>query len=76
LNCQQALARYESIIAAFTDSREYSFLKKLIQAVEDNNVENFTSAIKEYDTISRLDNWCTTLLLRVKKVISEEPDFR
>jgi alpha-soluble NSF attachment protein len=76
LNCQQALARYESILAAFNDSRESNFLKQLIQAVEENNLDNFTNAVKEYDNMSRLDNWCTTLLLRVKKAINEEPDLR
>ena len=45
--------------------------KQLIQAVDENNLDNFTNAVKEYDNMSRLDNWCTTLLLRVKKAINE-----
>ncbi len=44
-------------------------------AIEENNVEEFTKALKEYDQISRLDNWCTTLLLRVKKTLDDEPDL-
>lgn len=27
LNCSQAIERYQSILASFTDSREYNFLK-------------------------------------------------
>jgi alpha-soluble NSF attachment protein len=76
LNCQQAIARYESILAAFTDSREANFLKQLAQSVDENNVENFTNTVKDYDNMSRLDNWCTTLLLRVKKTMNEEPDLK
>jgi alpha-soluble NSF attachment protein len=76
LNCQQAIARYETILAAFADSREGGFLKALIAAVDENNLDNFTNAVKEYDSTSRLDNWCTTLLLRVKKNLNEEPDLR
>lgn len=76
LNCQQAIAKYEGILASFTDSRESNFLKQLVSAVEENSLDNFTNVVKEYDSISRLDNWCTTLLLRVKKSISEEPDLR
>lgn len=76
LNCQQALARYETLLASFSDSRECNFLKQLVGAVEENNVESFTNVVKDYDTISRLDNWCTTLLLRVKKAINEEPDLK
>lgn len=33
--------------------------------------------VKEYDTISRLDQWLTTMLLRIKKTIQEdESDLR
>lgn len=33
--------------------------------------------VKEYDTISRLDQWLTTMLLRIKKTIQgEEEDLR
>jgi alpha-soluble NSF attachment protein len=76
LNCQQAIVRYESILASFNDSRESNFLKQLIGAVEENNLDGFTNAVKEYDNLSRLDNWCTTLLLRVKKTLNEEPDLK
>lgn len=76
LNCQQAIDRYQSILASFADSREYNFLKQLMLSVEENNVDNFTNAVKDYDNISRLDNWCTNLLLKVKKSLNEEPDLR
>ena len=32
--------------------------------------------VKEYDSISRLDQWLTTILLRIKKSISTDPDLR
>lgn len=33
--------------------------------------------VKEYDSISRLDQWLTTMLLRVKKTIQgDEEDLR
>ncbi|KRY87111.1 Alpha-soluble NSF attachment protein [Trichinella pseudospiralis] len=38
-----------------------------LHAVEEHDAEEFTNAVKEYDKISRLDQWTTTLLLRVKK---------
>lgn len=31
--------------------------------------------VKEYDSISRLDQWLTTILLRIKKGMNEEPDL-
>lgn len=35
------------------------------------------SQVKEYDAISRLDQWLTTMLLRIKKTIQgDEEDLR
>lgn len=43
-----------------------------MEAMEEENADAFTDAVKEYDTISRLDQWTTTMLLRVKKSISDD----
>ena len=53
----------------------FSF-QTLIAAIEDQNVDAYTDAVKDYDSISRLDQWTTTMLLRVKKGISEDDDLR
>ena len=50
--------------------------QKLIEAYADQNADAFGDAIREYDSISRLDQWYTTLLLRVKKSIDGESDLR
>ncbi|CAG0879672.1 unnamed protein product [Cyprideis torosa] len=76
VNAQLAVTKYEEMFPAFQDSREAKLLKILIQHVEDNNEDEFSEAVKEYDSVSRLDNWYTTLLLRVKKNISDEGDLK
>ncbi|KAF3707964.1 1-phosphatidylinositol 4,5-bisphosphate phosphodiesterase beta-1 [Channa argus] len=43
--------------------------KKLLEAHEEQNSEAFTEAVKEFDSVSRLDQWLTTMLLRIKKTI-------
>ncbi|XP_008113418.1 beta-soluble NSF attachment protein isoform X2 [Anolis carolinensis] len=43
--------------------------KKLLEAHEEQNCEAYTEAVKEFDSISRLDQWLTTMLLRIKKSI-------
>ena len=48
----------------------------LMGHIEEENVDGFTDAVKEYDSISRLDNWLTTMLLRVKKTIDGNPDLK
>lgn len=66
---QLALEKYEEMFPAFTDSRECKLLKKLLEAHEEQNSEAYTEAVKEFDSISRLDQWLTTMLLRIKKSI-------
>ena len=50
-------------------------LKALISCTEEHDVDAFTGEVKKYDTISRLDAWHTTLLLRIKKHITSDEDL-
>lgn len=43
--------------------------------MEENNIEGFTETVKEYDSISRLDQWFTTMLLRIKKQLAGDLDL-
>ena len=56
---------------SFCDSREAKLLDNLIEAIEEEDVDKFTNFTYEYDSISKLDNWKTTLLLRVKKALQQ-----
>uniref|UniRef100_A0A671R3I5 Alpha-soluble NSF attachment protein n=1 Tax=Sinocyclocheilus anshuiensis TaxID=1608454 RepID=A0A671R3I5_9TELE len=77
LNAKLAVQKYEEMFPAFSDSRECKLVKKLLDAFEEQNVDAYTDAVKEYDTISRLDQWLTTMLLRIKKSIQDdESDLR
>ncbi|XP_070296866.1 alpha-soluble NSF attachment protein-like [Salvelinus sp. IW2-2015] len=51
LNAKLALQKYEEMFPAFSDSRECKLLKKLLDACEEQNVDVYTDAVKEYDTI-------------------------
>uniref|UniRef100_A0A3Q1F1T6 N-ethylmaleimide-sensitive factor attachment protein, alpha b n=1 Tax=Acanthochromis polyacanthus TaxID=80966 RepID=A0A3Q1F1T6_9TELE len=77
LNAKLAVQKYEEMFPAFSDSRECKLLKKLLDAYEEQNVDAYTDSVKEFDTISRLDQWLTTMLLRIKKTIQDdESDLR
>lgn len=56
--------------------REELLLQSLLAACEEQNADMFSEAVAEYDKISRLDQWHTTLLLRVKKTIEGDMDLR
>lgn len=75
-NAQKAVSKYEEMNPSFSDSRECRLLKLLIEKLEEQDVDGFTDAVKDYDSISRLDQWYTTILLRIKKSIQDTPDLR
>eukprot|EP00897_Mesotaenium_endlicherianum_P003212 jgi/Mesen1/2919/ME000175S02072 len=72
---QNALDKYQDWDPSFGGSREHKLLEALGQAKEEADVDAFTDAIKEYDSLSRLDAWKTTLLLRAKNALEAEPDL-
>uniref|UniRef100_A0A8C8K3V7 Alpha-soluble NSF attachment protein n=1 Tax=Oncorhynchus tshawytscha TaxID=74940 RepID=A0A8C8K3V7_ONCTS len=77
LNARLSVQRYEDMFPAFSDARECKLVKKLLDAYEEQDVDAFTDAVKDFDSISRLDQWNTTMLLRIKKQIQdEESDLR
>ncbi|KAK9804908.1 hypothetical protein WJX72_011368 [[Myrmecia] bisecta] len=69
-----ALERYQDIDIAFQGSREEKLLRELAEAVEAADVQKFTDAIAEFDSMTRLDPWKTTILLRVKKGMAAKED--
>ncbi|XP_063873695.1 LOW QUALITY PROTEIN: alpha-soluble NSF attachment protein-like [Scylla paramamosain] len=71
-NAKIAVEKYEEMYPAFQDSRECKLLKALMTHLEEQNVDAFTDTVKDYDSISRLDQWYTTMLLRIKKTINAE----
>jgi alpha-soluble NSF attachment protein len=56
----------------FGGSREHKFLMQLVAAVESYDVEAFTNAVVEFDQITKIDPWMTSLLLKVKQGIKTE----
>eukprot|EP01135_Chromosphaera_perkinsii_P007261 Nk52_evm69s745 gene=Nk52_evmTU69s745 len=66
ITAQRALERYGNMFPSFQDSRECKLLVNLLGAWEEQNLDDFTQCIADYDNISRLDAWVTSMLLRVK----------
>jgi len=76
IDALHAVTKYEEQYPSFGDSREAKLIKTLCAEVENQDVEGFTEAVKNYDDFSRLETWYATLLLRVKKSISDGADLR
>ncbi|KAK6755557.1 hypothetical protein RB195_014124 [Necator americanus] len=74
LDAQHALKRYEDASPSFADTREAKLIKDLIACLEDGNEELFTDTVKAFDKVSRLDQWHTSLLVKIKRAISKEDE--
>jgi len=69
---RRALEQYQDLDSSFSSQRECKFLEQLIAAAEKYDTEAFTQAVVEYDQISKLDQWKTTILLRIKNSLKGE----
>ncbi|XXG44202.1 hypothetical protein AAC387_Pa01g4067 [Persea americana] len=60
-------------------SNDRSFFQDLAASIDEEDVAKFTDAVKEIDSMTRLDTWKTTLLLRAKSALKakevEEDDL-
>ncbi|KAI9090806.1 soluble NSF attachment protein [Phlyctochytrium arcticum] len=72
---RSALERYRNMDANFETSREHNFFAALLEAVEAQDSQRFTDVVADWDRLTKLDSWKTTLLLRLKKTLGEELDF-
>lgn len=68
----RALESYREIDPTFASTREHQLLVDLVQTIEEKDQEAFADKLFQYDQLSKLDKWKTTLLLRVKNNIEEE----
>ncbi|KAE8691609.1 Alpha-soluble NSF attachment protein [Hibiscus syriacus] len=62
-----ALERYQDLDPTFSGTREYRLLADIASALDEEDVTKFTEVVKEFDSMTPLDSWKTTLLLRVKE---------
>ncbi|KMZ63583.1 Alpha-soluble NSF attachment protein [Zostera marina] len=69
-----SLEKYQELDPTFSDTREQRFLADLAASVEEEDVSKFTDIIKEFDSMTRLDKWKTTLLLRAKNALKAKED--
>lgn len=69
MQCQQ---RATSMDYGYGDSREGKFCAGLIECVEQFDADGFATVCFEYDRVSKLDAWKTSLLYKVKMTIEDQ----
>lgn len=73
MSTKRNLMKYSNQDATFSSTREAKFLNALLEAAEAGDAEMFTGAVVEFDQVTKLDNWKTNILLKIKRGIQEEP---
>lgn len=68
----RAFEKYRDMDHTFASTREHQLLVDLAEAVDLGDQEAFADKLFQYDQMSKLDKWKTTLLLRVKNAIEEK----
>lgn len=62
-----------------TQIKAWLWVQDLADAIEEGEVQKFTEVVYQFDSMTRLDPWKTTLLLRTKQNITakehEEDDL-
>jgi alpha-soluble NSF attachment protein len=66
------LSKYQGMDSSFSGTRECALIEKLIQAIENNDSEEFSQSLAEFDRMTKLDDWKTSLLLLVKRNIQSD----
>lgn len=72
VTAKRNMAKYSTQDATFNSTREAKFVLALIEAVENGDSEAFTGAVVEFDQVTKLDNWKTNILLKIKRSIQDE----
>ncbi|KAJ3354701.1 hypothetical protein GGF32_002380 [Allomyces javanicus] len=71
VGAQRAAERYCDMDVTFAATRECGLYKSLLEALEQGDPDVFTGYVAEYDKMTKLDDWKTTLLLRIKKSMDQ-----
>ncbi|KAG9126964.1 vesicular-fusion protein S17 [Ceratobasidium sp. 392] len=72
VTARRNLSKYGQQDVTYPSTREAKFINSLIEAVDASDKEAFTQAVFEYDQVTKLDNWKTTMLLNIKRGIADE----
>lgn len=74
VGASRAVESYNSMDPSFPSSREGQLLTAILKAVEEGDVDAFTNSVYDYDSMSKLDEWKTAMLLKVKNSMKEAED--
>jgi len=67
-----AVERYEDQHPAFEGSRENVFVKRLVDALEENDLVAFDAAVKQFEKITEMNPWTKAHVKTIRKILQDE----
>lgn len=74
MTARRNLEKYGTQDVTFPSTREAKFLTAISDAFEAGDEEAFTGAVVEFDQVTKLDNWKTAILLKIKRALQSDED--
>jgi alpha-soluble NSF attachment protein len=71
---KKALEKYMDMHPAFEREREFTLFSDVTTAVDNYDLELFMKTVTDYDSLTKIEPFVTTLLLKIKKMIVPEGD--
>jgi alpha-soluble NSF attachment protein len=68
-SAQEVLKGYTSHYAAFSSTREARLIGVICDSFDAGDLEAFTTAVIDYDRYKKLDEWESSMLLKIKRTI-------
>lgn len=68
---KDTLERHMDMSPKFHDCREAKLLTQIFAAYEQDSEDVITQAVYDYDRISKLEAWCTRMLLELKRILRD-----
>lgn len=71
----RAIEAYPELDPSFAGTREHELLTELLEAVKEGDPERFADKLWQFDQMSKLNSWKTTMLLRYARSLSVPHPF-
>jgi alpha-soluble NSF attachment protein len=68
---RKAITNYSIVYPIFSTRRESTLLNMILDSIEARDTNGFTALVVDYNNQSTIDDWTTSMLLAIKKTISD-----
>jgi len=72
VSAKRAVEKYHGLEPGFASSREYKLCIEITTALENYDSDAYTAAVQEFDSVIKLDQWKSNILLKIRDSIKQQ----